>query len=59
MRFRSEKSGGFRVFAVSGVNTVSFGIEATATARKGLLGFAVERTDPAGKTKTIPRIQGL
>ena len=54
MRFKSEKTGGFQVFAVSGVNTVSFGIDATAKAKKGLLGFAVERTDPSGKTKTVP-----
>jgi phosphatidylserine/phosphatidylglycerophosphate/cardiolipin synthase-like enzyme len=47
MRFRSSKVGGFRVFAVTGTNTVSFGIEASAAARKGLLGFAVERIDHA------------
>lgn len=46
MRFKSQKKDGFQVFAVAGVNTVSFGITATATARKGLLGFAVERIDP-------------
>ena len=43
MRFKSRKSGGFQVFAVSGTNTVSFAIDASAAARKGLLGFAVER----------------
>lgn len=47
MRFKSQKKDGFQVFAVAGVNTVSFGITATAAARKGLLGFAVEREDPA------------
>lgn len=46
MRFKSAKSDGFQIFAVSGTNTVTFGIDATATARKGLLGFAVERIDP-------------
>ena len=46
MRFKSAKRDGFQVFAVSGVNTVSFGIEASAKARVGLLGFAVERYDP-------------
>ena len=46
MRFKSQKVGGFRVFAVAGVNTISFGIEATTSARKGLLGFSVERFDP-------------
>jgi len=46
MRFKSQKVGGFRVFAVAGVNTISFGIEATTSARTGLLGFSVERFDP-------------
>jgi phosphatidylserine/phosphatidylglycerophosphate/cardiolipin synthase-like enzyme len=46
VRFRSKKAGGYQVFAVAGVNTVSFGIVATPKARKGLLGFAVERFDP-------------
>lgn len=46
MRFKSDKSQGFQVFAVAGINTISFAIEAAATARKGLLGFAVERFDP-------------
>lgn len=46
MRFKSRKQAGFQVFAVTGVNTVSFGITATDAARKGLLGFAVERIDP-------------
>lgn len=46
MRFRSMTQGGFQVLAVTGINTVSFGVVATAGARKGLLGFAVERLDP-------------
>ena len=46
MRFKSKTVDGFQVFAVTGINTVSFGIQATASARKGLLGFAVERADP-------------
>jgi phosphatidylserine/phosphatidylglycerophosphate/cardiolipin synthase-like enzyme len=46
VRFKSQKVGGFQVFAVTGVNTISFGIEATATAQKELLGFSVERFDP-------------
>jgi phosphatidylserine/phosphatidylglycerophosphate/cardiolipin synthase-like enzyme len=46
MRFRSGQVGGFTVHAVTGTNTVSFAITATAAARKGLLGFAVEREDP-------------
>ena len=45
MRFQSKKSDGFQVFAVSGVSTISFGIAAATAAKKGLLGFAVERMD--------------
>jgi phosphatidylserine/phosphatidylglycerophosphate/cardiolipin synthase-like enzyme len=47
VRFKSTTVGGFQVFAVTGTNTVSFAIEASTSARKGLLGFAVERSDPA------------
>ena len=47
MRFRSTLSDGLQVFAVAGTNTVSFGIQADQTARPGLLGFAIERIDPA------------
>ncbi|MEO7189979.1 MAG: phospholipase D-like domain-containing protein [Vicinamibacterales bacterium] len=46
MRSKSTVVDGFQVFAVTGVNTISFAIAASATARKGLLGFAVERIDP-------------
>ena len=48
MRFKSKMVDGFRIFAVSGSNTVSFGITATATAKKKLLGFGVKR-GPKGK----------
>ena len=51
MRFKSAKKDGFQVFAVAGVNTISFGITASAAARKGLLGFAVERIDPKSGEK--------
>src|SRR5262249_27900125 len=47
MRFKSAKKDGFQIFAVTGVNTISFAVQATATAKHGLLGFAVERSDPA------------
>ena len=47
MRFKSRKVGGYQVFAVSGTNTVSFGIDFAHADTKGLLGFAVERIDPA------------
>jgi phosphatidylserine/phosphatidylglycerophosphate/cardiolipin synthase-like enzyme len=54
MRFRSGRVGGFRVFAVSGVNTISFGVDATAAALKpGLLGFSVERFDPTENQRFI------
>jgi len=46
MRFRSKKVGGYQVFAVSGTNTVSFGIDFDPGMIDGLLGFAVEREDP-------------
>ena len=46
MRFKSKVENGFQIFAVSGVNTISFAIQATAAAKKDLLGFAVERLDP-------------
>jgi phosphatidylserine/phosphatidylglycerophosphate/cardiolipin synthase-like enzyme len=47
MRFRSERTGGYQVTAVSGTNTVSFAIDADPAATSELLGFAVERHDPA------------
>lgn len=43
MRFKSDKVGGFQVFAVSGTNTVSFGIDFDPAKIAGLMGFAVER----------------
>ena len=46
MRFKSRKTGGYQIFAVSGTNTISFGIDAKSANTKGLLGFAVERIDP-------------
>jgi phosphatidylserine/phosphatidylglycerophosphate/cardiolipin synthase-like enzyme len=51
MRFRSKKQNGFQIFAVSGPNTISFGVSATAAAKTGLLGFAVERSDPKENEK--------
>src|SRR5262245_6260653 len=49
MRFKSAKTGPYQVLAVSGTNTISFAIAADKAGTKGLLGFAVERRDPAGK----------
>jgi phosphatidylserine/phosphatidylglycerophosphate/cardiolipin synthase-like enzyme len=55
MRFKSRQSKPFQVFAVTGVNTISFGIKADENAKKGLLGFAVERVDPAADERyTMP-----
>jgi len=48
MRFKSKVVGGFRVFAVAGTNTVSFGITASVAAKEKLLGFGVKR-GPKGK----------
>jgi hypothetical protein len=47
MRFKSKKVAGSQIFAVAGVNTVSFAIVASPALKKGLLGFAVERSCPA------------
>lgn len=46
MRYKSQPTNGYQVFAVTGVNTVSFAIDAGPPATTGLLGFAVERVDP-------------
>lgn len=43
MRFKSDTVRGIQVFAVTGTHVVSFGIRATATARKELLGFSLRR----------------
>ncbi len=51
MRFKSRKTDGYQVFAVSGTNTISFGIDFDGADTRGLLGFAVERSDPAEKQK--------
>jgi phosphatidylserine/phosphatidylglycerophosphate/cardiolipin synthase-like enzyme len=53
MRFKSRPTDGFQVFAVTGVNTVSFAIQADANARRGLLGFMVERFDPAENQRFV------
>ncbi|OBJ53027.1 phospholipase D-like domain-containing protein [Mycobacterium sp. 1423905.2] len=45
MRFKSDAQRGIQLYAVAGTNVVSFGIRATETARKGLLGFAIRRKD--------------
>jgi phosphatidylserine/phosphatidylglycerophosphate/cardiolipin synthase-like enzyme len=47
VRYKSKLRDGLQVYAVAGTNTVSFGIQADQAARSGLLGFAIERIDPA------------
>jgi phosphatidylserine/phosphatidylglycerophosphate/cardiolipin synthase-like enzyme len=51
MRFKSRRNASGQVLAVTGTNTVSFAIAASDQARDGLLGFAVERVDPATGTR--------
>ena len=55
MRFMSDVVKGLQVFSVTGVNTVSFAIAATDAARKGLLGFSVERFDPEENQRSFMR----
>jgi phosphatidylserine/phosphatidylglycerophosphate/cardiolipin synthase-like enzyme len=47
MRFRSDPTSAGRLFAVCGVRTLSLAVAATDEITPGLLGFAVERVDPA------------
>jgi phosphatidylserine/phosphatidylglycerophosphate/cardiolipin synthase-like enzyme len=47
VRFRSEPTAAGQVFAVCGVRTLSLAVAATDEITPGLLGFAVERVDPA------------
>jgi phosphatidylserine/phosphatidylglycerophosphate/cardiolipin synthase-like enzyme len=55
MRFRSRRGAAGRVFAVAGVNTVSFAIDAGDAIRPGLLGFSVERVDgESGERFVVP-----
>lgn len=45
MRFKSLEVGGYTIYAVAGINTVSFAIDFTQADTDGLLGFSVERED--------------
>jgi phosphatidylserine/phosphatidylglycerophosphate/cardiolipin synthase-like enzyme len=45
MRYKSEKQSGYIIYAVAGIDVVSFAIDFTDADTKGLLGFAVERQD--------------
>ncbi|RPI94783.1 MAG: hypothetical protein EHM40_05415 [Chloroflexi bacterium] len=53
MRFKSQSTSPYQVFTVTGVNTISFGIQASEEAKRGLLGFAVERIDPTENERYI------
>ncbi len=45
MRFKSKQTEGYVVYAISGVNTISFAIDFTKAHTTDLLGFAIERLD--------------
>lgn len=45
MRYKSKKLKGYTVYAVAGMDVVSFAIDFSGAGTKGLLGFAVERHD--------------
>ncbi|HOY03909.1 MAG TPA: phospholipase D-like domain-containing protein [Saprospiraceae bacterium] len=45
MRYKSSKQGGYTIYAVAGLDVISFAIDFTGADTKGLLGFAVERHD--------------
>ncbi len=45
MRYKSLEQNGYNIYAVCGVNTISFAIDASNANTQGLLGFAVERHD--------------
>ncbi len=54
MRNSSELQDGYKIYAVSGTNTVSFAIDFRAADTKGLLGFGVKRVQ---HTKNKPDIE--
>lgn len=51
MRCVSRKTNGYRIYAVSGTNAISFAIDFEDANTKGLLGFAVERHDKTEKER--------
>ena len=57
MRFKSAKTDGCRVYAVTGTNTVSFGIDFEDAHTEGLLGFGIERIDKAENQQGIDERQ--
>src|SRR5258708_2686851 len=54
MRFKSKTVNNYCIYAVSGTNTVSFGIDYEKADTKGLLGFSVKRTYPDGQEHYMP-----
>jgi phosphatidylserine/phosphatidylglycerophosphate/cardiolipin synthase-like enzyme len=54
MRFKSAPAGGLQAFAVTGTNTISFAIDASDSAKRNLLGFAVERSVNGGPKTRMP-----
>ncbi len=57
MRFKSKKMGGLKVFAATCVKTISFGIDATGAAKKGLR--IRRRAHRAGRHEDHLGLQGL
>ncbi|MDZ4808584.1 MAG: phospholipase D-like domain-containing protein [Bacteroidota bacterium] len=51
MRFKSTKTNGYTLYAITGTNTVSFAIDFRDANTKNLLGFAVERIDKRNGTR--------
>lgn len=51
MRYKSKKLNGYTIYAVAGMDVVSFAIDFIGADTKGLLGFAVERHDITEKEK--------
>ncbi len=54
MRFKSKIVDNYRIYAVTGTNTVSFGIDYRTANTKGLLGFSVKRTYPDNTEHFMP-----
>lgn len=54
MRFKSRIVDKYRIYAVTGTNTVSFGIDYRNANTKGLLGFSVKRTYPDNTEHFMP-----
>ncbi len=54
MRFKSKTVNNYCIYAVSGVNSVSFAIDAAKADTRGLIGFAVKRTYPGDGKHFLP-----